>query len=79
MLQNLKKTAGMAYAVENYIEIDFGWKLADSNGFLDSKLSVGEQVPSEIDTIENQDKSVNEIISNDESDFSDNDEYKDGI
>lgn len=45
----------MAYAAENYIEIDFGWKLADSNGFLDSKLSVGEQVPSEIDTIENQD------------------------
>lgn len=69
----------MAYAAENYIEIDLGWKLADSNGFLDSKLSVGEQVPSEIDNIESQDKSVNEIISDDESDFSDNDEYKDGI
>ena len=44
---------------------------------LDIKLFIGEQVSSEIDKIENEDKWVYEIINGDEIDFSSDDEYKD--
>lgn len=49
----------MYYPVENYIEAEFGWKLVDGNEFLDISEFAGEQVLSELDKIENEDKSDN--------------------
>ena len=73
----LFKTIGIYYPVENYTETEFGWKLADGNEFLDISEFAGEQVLSELDKIENEDKSDNEIIENDESNPSDDNEYED--
>ena len=67
----------MYYPVENYTEAEFGWKLVDGNEFLDISEFAGEQVLSELDKIENEDKSDNEIIENDESNPSDDNEYED--
>ena len=71
-ITKLYKTAYMAYPVSDYTPIDYGWKLSKCGNYLEINWFEGNQVPVEIESLEETNISNEKMFNTYDEDSDDN-------
>ena len=71
-ITKLYKTAYMAYPVSDYTPIDYGWKLSKCGNYLEINWFEGNQVPLEIESLEETNISNEKMFNTYDEDSDDN-------